>query len=148
MHVHDECNVAGFVCDECDVAGFMSRAVLVPVFSFGENETYQQVMFSEGSWCRWAQCRLQKVLGFALCLIRGCRLLSADPWGLTPFPTPITSVGEMRLTSVHPSIHLSVSLCTSVYLSIYLSAFLSVHPSTYSSIYLHVYQSSKLHVVQ
>ncbi|XP_076147226.1 diacylglycerol O-acyltransferase 2-like [Alosa pseudoharengus] len=77
--------------------GFVRKALkhgaaLVPVFSFGENETYQQVMFADGSVCRRVQKRLQKALGFALCLIRGCRLLSADPWGLMPFPKAITSV--------------------------------------------------------
>ncbi|XP_042560476.1 diacylglycerol O-acyltransferase 2-like isoform X2 [Clupea harengus] len=77
--------------------GFVRKALkhgaaLVPVFSFGENDTYQQVMFADGSWCRWLQKRLQKIVGFALCVIQGCSLLSADTWGVMPFPKPITSV--------------------------------------------------------
>ena len=83
-------------CVGCNIVAFLGRAALVPVFSFGENDTYQQVMFADGSWCRWLQKRLQKIVGFALCVIQGCSLLSADTWGVMPFPKPITSVGETR----------------------------------------------------
>ncbi|XP_024287467.1 diacylglycerol O-acyltransferase 2 [Oncorhynchus tshawytscha] len=67
---------------------------LVPVYSFGENNVYKQVIFEEGTWCRLAQKRLQKILGFAPCLFHGCGLFS-DSWGMVPYNKPITTiVGE------------------------------------------------------
>uniref|UniRef100_A0A287AC56 Acyltransferase n=1 Tax=Sus scrofa TaxID=9823 RepID=A0A287AC56_PIG len=55
--------------------GFVKLALrhgadLVPTYSFGENEVYQQVIFEEGSW----------------------GLFSSDTWGLMPYSKPITTV--------------------------------------------------------
>ncbi|TNN76937.1 Diacylglycerol O-acyltransferase 2 [Liparis tanakae] len=44
---------------------------LVPVYSFGENDAYKQVIFEEGTYWRHLQRRLQKILGFAPCLFHG-----------------------------------------------------------------------------
>ncbi|CAB1316448.1 unnamed protein product [Coregonus sp. 'balchen'] len=44
---------------------------LVPVYSFGENDVYKQVIFEERTAWRLAQKRLQKILGFAPCLFHG-----------------------------------------------------------------------------
>lgn len=64
------------------------RASLVPVFSFGENELFQQFPNPPGSWVRRAQEGLQPLLRVALPLFRG-------PWGLPlPFRSPIHTVGE------------------------------------------------------
>lgn len=63
------------------------RASLVPVFSFGENELYQQFPNPPGSWVRMAQEALQPLLRVSLPLFRG-RL------GLLPFRRPIYTVGE------------------------------------------------------
>ncbi|KAL6472107.1 hypothetical protein MHYP_G00182950 [Metynnis hypsauchen] len=80
--------------------GFVKLALqkgadLVPVYSFGENEAYKQVMFAEGSWWRHVQRRLQKLLGFAPCLFHGCGFFSSESWGMVPYCKPInTVVGE------------------------------------------------------
>ncbi|XP_018610569.1 diacylglycerol O-acyltransferase 2 [Scleropages formosus] len=80
--------------------GFVKLALqkgadLVPVYSFGENEVYKQVIFEEGSRWRMAQRRLQKLLGFAPCLFHGRGLFSADSWGFVPYCKTITTiVGE------------------------------------------------------
>ncbi|XP_020941918.1 2-acylglycerol O-acyltransferase 2-A [Sus scrofa] len=61
-------------------------ASLVPVFSFGENELFQQFPNPPGSWVRRAQEGLQPLLRVALPLFRG-------PWGLPlPFRSPIHTV--------------------------------------------------------
>ena len=78
-----------------DVRVFVSlRADLVPVYSFGENEAYKQVIFAEGSWWRQVQRRLQKLLGFAPCLFHGCGFFSSESWGMVPYCKPINTVGE------------------------------------------------------
>ncbi|XP_003456853.1 2-acylglycerol O-acyltransferase 3b isoform X1 [Oreochromis niloticus] len=59
---------------------------LVPVYSFGENELYQQVIFAEGSLCRRLQDLFKKIMGFAPCLFVGERFV------LLPYRTPITTV--------------------------------------------------------
>lgn len=68
---------------------FSNRSDLVPVYSFGENDAYKQVIFEEGTWWRALQKRLQKILGFAPCLFYG------NFWGIVPFPNPITTIGEV-----------------------------------------------------
>ncbi|XP_010862275.1 diacylglycerol O-acyltransferase 2 [Esox lucius] len=77
--------------------GFVKLALqqgadLVPVYSFGENEVYKQLILDEGSWCRLVQRRIQKILGFAPCVFHGRSLFSSNTWGLVPFPKPINSV--------------------------------------------------------
>ncbi|KAM8835181.1 diacylglycerol O-acyltransferase 2 isoform 1-T1 [Synchiropus picturatus] len=70
-------------------------ADLVPVYSFGENDAYKQVIFEEGTYCRYLQKKLQKLLGFAPCLFHGCGLFFGDSWGMVPYCKPITTiVGE------------------------------------------------------
>ncbi|KAK6466508.1 diacylglycerol O-acyltransferase 2-like [Huso huso] len=66
-------------------------ADLVPVFSFGENDIFHQVIFEEGSWKRSLQIAFHKYVGFAPCLFKGTGLLFKS-WGLLPFPKPITTV--------------------------------------------------------
>ncbi|KAM8815864.1 diacylglycerol O-acyltransferase 2 isoform 1-T1 [Rhynchonycteris naso] len=77
--------------------GFVKLALrhgadLVPVYSFGENEVYKQVIFEEGSWGRWVQKKFQKYIGFAPCIFHGRGLFSSDTWGLVPYSKPITTV--------------------------------------------------------
>lgn len=64
------------------------RADLVPVYSFGENELFKQVIFEEGSFGRKMQDLFKKIMGFAPCLFVGDRL------PLMPYRIPITTVGE------------------------------------------------------
>ncbi|CAL8400080.1 unnamed protein product [Boreogadus saida] len=71
--------------------GFVRMALehgadLVPVYLFGENETFRQVIFSEGSVGRRLQDLFKGLLGFAPCVFLG------DRFGLLPYRTPITSV--------------------------------------------------------
>ncbi|XP_037604442.1 2-acylglycerol O-acyltransferase 3b [Sebastes umbrosus] len=61
-------------------------ADLVPVYSFGENELFQQVIFSEGSLARRLQDLFKNIMGFAPCLFIGER------WVLLPYKTPVTTV--------------------------------------------------------
>ncbi|XP_013887405.1 2-acylglycerol O-acyltransferase 3b isoform X2 [Austrofundulus limnaeus] len=71
--------------------GFVRTALefgadLVPVYSFGENELFQQVVFSEGSLGRRLQDLFKKITGFAPCLFVGERFV------LLPYRTPVTTV--------------------------------------------------------
>ncbi|XP_024866541.1 2-acylglycerol O-acyltransferase 3b isoform X1 [Kryptolebias marmoratus] len=61
-------------------------ADLVPVYSFGENELFRQVVFSEGSLGRRLQDLFKKLMGFAPCLFIGER------FALLPYRTPVTTV--------------------------------------------------------
>ncbi|MBN3294411.1 DGAT2 acyltransferase, partial [Polypterus senegalus] len=80
--------------------GFVKLALqqgadLVPVYSFGENEVYKQIIFEEGSWGRNLQKKFQKIMGFAPCLFHGCGMFSANTWGIVPYSMSInTVVGE------------------------------------------------------
>ncbi|KAG7280224.1 hypothetical protein CRUP_037585 [Coryphaenoides rupestris] len=71
--------------------GFVRMALqygadLVPVYSFGENELFRQVIFSEGSVSRRLQDFFKRRLGFAPCLFLG------DRFGLLAYRRPITTV--------------------------------------------------------
>ncbi|KAM4747507.1 LOW QUALITY PROTEIN: uncharacterized protein WCC33_005074 [Rhinophrynus dorsalis] len=66
-------------------------ADLVPVYSFGENELYEQIRLTPGSWAWKLQHLFQKYVGFAPCLFKGTGVFS-DGWGINPFPRPLTTV--------------------------------------------------------
>ena len=66
------------------------RTDLVPVYSFGETDTYRQVVLSEGSLGRKVQVIFKQVVGFAPCLFKGER------WFLMPYRSPITTVGQCQ----------------------------------------------------
>jgi len=74
---------------------------LVPVYSFGENEVYKQVIFEEGSWGRWVQKKFQKHIGFAPCIFHGRGLFSSNTWGLLPYSKPITTVGKVLVQTCY-----------------------------------------------
>ncbi|XP_041808669.1 LOW QUALITY PROTEIN: 2-acylglycerol O-acyltransferase 3b [Chelmon rostratus] len=61
-------------------------ADLVPVYMFGENELFQQVVLSEGGLGRRLQDLFKKIMGFAPCLFVGERM------AIIPYRTPITTV--------------------------------------------------------
>ncbi|XP_048372381.1 2-acylglycerol O-acyltransferase 2-like isoform X3 [Sphaerodactylus townsendi] len=78
-------------------------AALVPVFSFGENELFNQIPNPEGSFLRTAQERLQKAMGLALPLFHA-RGVFQYSFGLLPFRRPIhTVVGAPILVPKTPS---------------------------------------------
>ncbi|KAM3837515.1 diacylglycerol O-acyltransferase 2 isoform 1-T2 [Vipera latastei] len=77
--------------------GFVKLALrhgadLVPIYSFGENEVFKQIILEEGSWCRWVQKKLQKYSGVAPCIFHGRGVFSSKSWGLVPYARPITTV--------------------------------------------------------
>uniref|UniRef100_A0A8D0BI69 Acyltransferase n=1 Tax=Salvator merianae TaxID=96440 RepID=A0A8D0BI69_SALMN len=76
--------------------GFVRLAIqhgapLVPVFSFGENEVFDQVENPKGSWLRWTQERLQKIMGISLPLFHA-RGIFQYSIGLIPYRRPIHTV--------------------------------------------------------
>eukprot|EP01097_Dermamoeba_algensis_P004700 TRINITY_DN3034_c0_g1_i1.p1 TRINITY_DN3034_c0_g1~~TRINITY_DN3034_c0_g1_i1.p1 ORF type:complete len:342 (-),score=81.81 TRINITY_DN3034_c0_g1_i1:200-1225(-) len=76
--------------------GFVKMAItngahLVPVFSFGENDVYDQVENPEGSTVRKWQHFLKNKLGFSLPLIKGRGIFNYD-FGLLPQRFPINTV--------------------------------------------------------
>ncbi|PNI56803.1 MOGAT2 isoform 1 [Pan troglodytes] len=80
-------------------------APLVPIFSFGENDLFDQIPNSSGSWLRYIQNRLQKIMGISLPLFHG-RGVFQYSFGLIPYCRPITTVVgkpiEVQKT-LHPS---------------------------------------------
>ncbi|XP_043548420.1 2-acylglycerol O-acyltransferase 2 [Chiloscyllium plagiosum] len=66
-------------------------ASLVPVFSFGENEVFDQVNNPKGSLLRKIQERLQKVMGISLPLFHA-RGVFQYSFGLLPYRKPIYTV--------------------------------------------------------
>ncbi|XP_028655954.2 2-acylglycerol O-acyltransferase 2 [Erpetoichthys calabaricus] len=76
--------------------GFVRLAIekgahLVPIFSFGENEVFDQVENPRGTWLRWIQERLQKLMGVALPLFHA-RGVFQYSFGLIPYRKPIFTV--------------------------------------------------------
>ncbi|KAM4845487.1 2-acylglycerol O-acyltransferase 2 [Thomomys bottae] len=66
-------------------------AALVPVFSFGENDLFQQASNPSGSWLRRVQNQLQKIMGISLPLFHG-RGVFQYSFGFLPFRQPITTI--------------------------------------------------------
>ncbi|KAL4608746.1 2-acylglycerol O-acyltransferase 2-like [Arapaima gigas] len=76
--------------------GFVKLAMehgahLVPIFSFGENEVFEQVENPRGTWLRWVQERLQRVMGISLPLFHA-RGIFQYSFGLMPYRKPIYTV--------------------------------------------------------
>nr|XP_033814739.1 diacylglycerol O-acyltransferase 2-like [Geotrypetes seraphini] len=77
--------------------GFIKMALahgtaLVPVFSFGENEIFNQCKFADGSWKKNLQKAFQEWTGVAPCVFIGRGIFSSTSKGLLPFQKPITTV--------------------------------------------------------
>lgn len=66
-------------------------ACLVPVFGFGENNTYYCAENPPGSWLRVLQEKSLRFLGFSIPLFHGRGIFNYD-MGLIPFRTPLTIV--------------------------------------------------------
>ncbi|EIM22283.1 diacylglycerol acyltransferase [Wallemia mellicola CBS 633.66] len=76
--------------------GFIKIAIreganLVPVFSFGENDIYQQLATEDGSTIHKLQKTFQKIFGFTLPLFHGRGIFNYN-LGLMPYRHPIVSV--------------------------------------------------------
>nr|XP_027798424.1 2-acylglycerol O-acyltransferase 2 isoform X2 [Marmota flaviventris] len=68
-------------------------AALVPIFSFGENNLFDQVQNSSGSCLRRVQNRLQKIMGISLPLFHG-RGIFQYSFGFLPYRQPITTIAK------------------------------------------------------
>ncbi|KFW09398.1 2-acylglycerol O-acyltransferase 2 [Fulmarus glacialis] len=76
--------------------GFVRLAIkhgtpLVPIFSFGENDLFEQVTNPKGSWLRQLQHRLQQIMGISLPLFHA-RGIFQYSFGLIPYRRPICTV--------------------------------------------------------
>ncbi|NXN95534.1 MOGT2 acyltransferase, partial [Rhinopomastus cyanomelas] len=76
--------------------GFVRLAIqsgtpLVPAFSFGENDLFDQVRNPKGSWLRLLQHRLQRLMGISLPLFHA-RGIFQYSFGLVPYRRPICTV--------------------------------------------------------
>ncbi|KAL0994381.1 hypothetical protein UPYG_G00121480 [Umbra pygmaea] len=76
--------------------GFVKLAMehgahLVPVFSFGENELFDQVENPRGTWLRWTQEKLQRIMGISLPLFHA-RGVFQYSFGIMPYRKPINTV--------------------------------------------------------
>ncbi|KAL1407678.1 diacylglycerol O-acyltransferase 1 [Vanrija albida] len=76
--------------------GFIKVAIreganLVPVFSFGENDIYEQLANEKGSTVFKLQKQFQRVFGFTLPLFHGRGIFNYN-YGLMPYRHPIVSV--------------------------------------------------------
>ncbi|KAL0182769.1 hypothetical protein M9458_022144, partial [Cirrhinus mrigala] len=66
-------------------------ADLVPIYSFGENEVFDQVENPRGTWLRYIQERLQRIMGVSLPLFHA-RGVFQYSFGLMPYRKPINTV--------------------------------------------------------
>lgn len=70
-----------------------SSADLVPIYSFGENELFDQVQNPRGTWLRYIQERLQRIMGISLPLFHAQGVFQYS-FGLMPYRKPINTVGK------------------------------------------------------
>ncbi|XP_057606925.1 2-acylglycerol O-acyltransferase 2-like [Hippopotamus amphibius kiboko] len=66
-------------------------AALVPIFSFGENDIFDQVENAPGSWSHWVHDQLYKIMSSSLQVILGCDHFQYR-FGVVPHRRPITTV--------------------------------------------------------
>ncbi|XP_078004101.1 acyl-CoA wax alcohol acyltransferase 2 isoform X1 [Phascolarctos cinereus] len=76
--------------------GFVHMALrhgvaLVPSYSFGENETYNQHIFTPGGWVNRFQEWFQRLVHIYPCAFYG-RGFTENSWGLLPYNRPITTI--------------------------------------------------------
>lgn len=69
----------------------LPSAHLVPVFSFGENELFDQVENPRGTWIRLIQDKLQSIMGISLPLFHA-RGIFQYSYGIMPYRKPINTV--------------------------------------------------------
>ncbi|XP_048338711.1 diacylglycerol O-acyltransferase 2-like [Sphaerodactylus townsendi] len=99
-------------------------AHLVPSFSFGENDLFQQAVFEEGTRLKSFQNRFQKLFGFAPCFFYGRGFTSVRSRGFLPFPRPVTTVIGEPVTV--PKIEQPSSRTVDAYHAMYVQALLKL----------------------
>jgi len=72
---------------------FISRASLVPIFAFGENDLFSQVSNPRGSWLRDIQLKIQKKVAFAPVLFHGWGIFQYT-FGFLPYRKPLNVIGK------------------------------------------------------
>ena len=91
------CFGVGFANLHAPTLGSTPRSTpLVPIFSFGENDLFEQVRNPKGSWLRQLQHRLQQIMGISLPLFHA-RGIFQYSFGLVPYRRPICTVGKSFL---------------------------------------------------
>uniref|UniRef100_A0A8D0BF01 Acyltransferase n=1 Tax=Salvator merianae TaxID=96440 RepID=A0A8D0BF01_SALMN len=105
--------------------GFVRMALqhgahLVPAFSFGENDLFQQLVFEEGTWMQKLQIKFQKFLGFSPCFFYGRGFTSVHSRGFLPFPRPVTTVVGEPITV--PKIEQPTCETVDLYHSLYIQS--------------------------
>lgn len=86
----------------------LHRVALVPSYSFGENELYDQHIFTPGGWVNRFQHWFQRLVHIYPCAFYG-RGFTENSWGLLPYNRPITTVSESLFglrpnTASHPRV--------------------------------------------
>ncbi|XP_072033297.1 2-acylglycerol O-acyltransferase 2-A-like [Amphiura filiformis] len=76
--------------------GFVRKAIqhgahLVPVYSFGETDVYDQYTMAKGSWKRWLQVKMNKVIGYPPIMFKGRGIFNYT-LGILPYRRPINTV--------------------------------------------------------
>lgn len=66
---------------------------MVPVFTFGETDIYNQVNNPQGSVLRWVQNNLKKLTGVAPIIPVGRGIFQYN-YGLVPLRRPLNTVGK------------------------------------------------------
>ena len=94
----------------------------MPVYSFGENELFKQVIFSEGSLGRRLQDLFKNIMGFAPCLFVG------ECLAFLPHRSPVTTIGEYFII-----LQINLLCCTESIFNHKLSSFQWEAPSPYQS---------------
>ncbi|CAM9418010.1 unnamed protein product [Rangifer tarandus platyrhynchus] len=74
-----------------NLLAFVVGAALVPIFSFGENDIYDQVENSPDTWLCWFQDGLQKIMGGSIPLFYGHGVFQYS-FGLMPYRRRITTM--------------------------------------------------------
>ena len=80
----------------CALVIIIFSASLAPVFSFGENDLYDQVSNPSGSALRHWQTKVKELMGFAPPLFHG-RGVFQYTFGLLPYRRPIHTVCKLCL---------------------------------------------------
>jgi len=84
-----------FICTSHHLTVIISffRADLVPTYSYGENDLYQQADNPAGSWLRSSQEKFKRVIGISPPIFYGRGVFNYT-FGTLPYRHAITSVGK------------------------------------------------------
>lgn len=75
---------------------FVFRVAVIPAYSFGETELYNQYIFTPGGFINRFQKWLQNMVHIYPCAFYGRGLTETSP-GLLPYAQPVTTIGKWAL---------------------------------------------------